>query len=394
ANKDDFLDWDKPLRGQSQNASAAFRNMVEDVERKTLGRDPALGPVPEQLSRLKDRLQQFHGRQNDTPLGQWAAAESLDKATLDAMKEAGIPGIKYLDGNSRASGQGTYNYVIFDDNLIEITAKNGEPVSADVRREAIAQTQKQFALANGVGSLGDPLAHAATPLANLDMPSIRTEIDKIINRLPEGYKVQLENRLTFQERGGIVEADAVFDPTAKLIKVSLASNDPARFGRHEEIHAYRQLGLFNDDEWNALTTYARDNDLRKAYKIDDRYGELYGNRYKDDPDKLEEMLVEETIAEMWADRVSGKSYGKTIDGLIDRVMRVINAISKMLRGKGYTRIEDVYQRIETGEIGRRAEPSASSDLPPTNVDYQAYQAEMSRTQRMGDVGEVVEACRR
>lgn len=36
------------------------------------------------------------------------------------LKEHGIPGIKYLDGNSRGDGGGSYNYVVFDDQAVEI----------------------------------------------------------------------------------------------------------------------------------------------------------------------------------------------------------------------------------------------------------------------------------
>jgi hypothetical protein len=43
-----------------------------------------------------------------------------DKAASLALNEAGIPGIQYLDGGSRDSGEGTHNYVIFDDKAIKI----------------------------------------------------------------------------------------------------------------------------------------------------------------------------------------------------------------------------------------------------------------------------------
>lgn len=48
--------------------------------------------------------------------------------TVEALRDAGIPGIKYLDQQSRAAGQGSRNYVVFDDSLIEIVAKDGVPV--------------------------------------------------------------------------------------------------------------------------------------------------------------------------------------------------------------------------------------------------------------------------
>ena len=41
------------------------------------------------------------------------------------LREQGIPGIKYLDQGSRGKGDGTRNYVVFDENLINIVRKYG-----------------------------------------------------------------------------------------------------------------------------------------------------------------------------------------------------------------------------------------------------------------------------
>jgi len=42
-----------------------------------------------------------------------------------SLADNGIPGIKYLDGNSRAAGEGSRNYVVFNDELISIVRKYG-----------------------------------------------------------------------------------------------------------------------------------------------------------------------------------------------------------------------------------------------------------------------------
>jgi hypothetical protein len=44
-------------------------------------------------------------------------------AASEILRQAGIPGIKYLDQGSRAAGKGTYNYVVFDENLPKILEK-------------------------------------------------------------------------------------------------------------------------------------------------------------------------------------------------------------------------------------------------------------------------------
>jgi rhodanese-related sulfurtransferase len=41
------------------------------------------------------------------------------------LQQAGIPGIKYLDQGSRTAGDGSRNYVVFDDRIISIVRKYG-----------------------------------------------------------------------------------------------------------------------------------------------------------------------------------------------------------------------------------------------------------------------------
>ena len=45
------------------------------------------------------------------------------------LNSLGVPGIKYLNGVSRKHGEGDYNYVIFDDNLVQIVNKYSQPVA-------------------------------------------------------------------------------------------------------------------------------------------------------------------------------------------------------------------------------------------------------------------------
>jgi len=48
------------------------------------------------------------------------------EVVTDLFRQNGIPGIRYLDGGSRNAGQGTYNYVVFDDTLPTILERNGQ----------------------------------------------------------------------------------------------------------------------------------------------------------------------------------------------------------------------------------------------------------------------------
>ena len=58
-----------------------------------------------------------------------ALSKSLgsDKAASDALHAKGVRGVKYLDGSSRRKGEGHHNYVIFNDEDVEITARFSAP---------------------------------------------------------------------------------------------------------------------------------------------------------------------------------------------------------------------------------------------------------------------------
>jgi hypothetical protein len=49
------------------------------------------------------------------------------QAATEQLRQAGIPGVRYLDQASRAAGEGSRNYVVFDDSLIQIVRKYGIP---------------------------------------------------------------------------------------------------------------------------------------------------------------------------------------------------------------------------------------------------------------------------
>jgi hypothetical protein len=106
ANPDDFLDWDKPLSQQSEKV----RGILEAT-----GRSDA-SEAYRQLA--NDRARAAVGGSNNYGDPDYRGASQ-------ALRDAGIPGIRYLDQGSRDAGNGTSNYVVFDDKLIEILRKYG-----------------------------------------------------------------------------------------------------------------------------------------------------------------------------------------------------------------------------------------------------------------------------
>jgi hypothetical protein len=106
ADPDAFLDWDKPLSEQPEAAKTAL-----DAElRRYLG------------GSYEGQMPNFEGRSAGEILGQ---TDRNIVRQADTLREAGIPGIKYLDAGSRGAGDGTRNYVVFDEKLISIVKKYG-----------------------------------------------------------------------------------------------------------------------------------------------------------------------------------------------------------------------------------------------------------------------------
>lgn len=145
ANPDDFLDWDKRLGEQSANVRDKVKSLMlasreipadpegaykQAIERYNAGpKATSLTDDPEVIHaydamRLARQGDKAFDRQKIGALlqesGRWSP-EDARRTFLDA----GIPGVKYLDRGSRVAGDGTSNYVVFDDNLIEILRKYG-----------------------------------------------------------------------------------------------------------------------------------------------------------------------------------------------------------------------------------------------------------------------------
>lgn len=134
---DTLLDWDKPLSKQPKKVREALAQMGIKVDDKALREfDDAL------LSALEGTGSPDLPKQPRDPLGEeiykaltrdsaanrsalqkkfgdeaWGRADKLASLRLN---EFGIKGIKYLDGSSRSEGEGTSNYVVFEENAVEV----------------------------------------------------------------------------------------------------------------------------------------------------------------------------------------------------------------------------------------------------------------------------------
>jgi len=104
-----LLDWDKPLSEQSPEVQNTLREA-------------------EIANRSGQNLLQMD------PTGQAiVSALGRDEGASEYLASLGIPGLRYLDGSSRSKGAGTYNYVIWDQKVLDRIAlleRNGEKLDA------------------------------------------------------------------------------------------------------------------------------------------------------------------------------------------------------------------------------------------------------------------------
>ena len=142
--------------------------------------------------------------------------------------------------------------------------------------------------------------------------------------------------------------------TGHIIAWALNSDDPFLTGRHEAVHALRQAGLFTNEEWKALEEYSVDHWMDK-HQIERRY-----------PNHPWEAQAEEGVAEGFAHwRQYADALPPVIRGAfkhLDLLLRRIADAVKQRLGANVS-AQDVLGRIESGEVGRRAQMRGETTEP-------------------------------
>jgi hypothetical protein len=157
-----MLDWDAPLSEQpeimkimqgsnTQTTAGSVPRTAPRVSLEEIG-DADLAPTGRDLyeklvfradRELNDGVVRLA---RDAPR---AGRTNAQQIASEQLKELGIPGIKYFDGTSRAAGEGTRNYVVFDENIITITKRNGEPVTQAEREQVLPESPAPLAQSKG-----------------------------------------------------------------------------------------------------------------------------------------------------------------------------------------------------------------------------------------------------
>lgn len=168
-----LLDWDKPLSEQSEVVKNALNSIDIESYRKEFNKDPNNHSAAEVLVRTRQLQEALSGTRQMTGKEAYRSLVSLatqqlnvkagsqafredDKNASEYLAKLGIPGNRYLDGNSRRykdwkgnftgySGEPTYNYVIWDQSVLDsisLLERNGKTMD-NMRFSTAVEAGKQ-----------------------------------------------------------------------------------------------------------------------------------------------------------------------------------------------------------------------------------------------------------
>lgn len=147
--EDEYLLWDKPLSEQSEKVLAALKKLdyvvVSDTTDSQVqidgqwyarrifkdGESLSIGDYPHGYTGEQFYAALTKSMAKPEPKPSWTSisidtdgrAWSGQRAASKYLHSLGIKGIKYLDGTSRSKGEGSYSYILFSEDDIEIKAK-------------------------------------------------------------------------------------------------------------------------------------------------------------------------------------------------------------------------------------------------------------------------------
>lgn len=148
ANPEDFLDWDAPMSAQPENLqemarTADLSGLSGRMRNKFLHWRGEYDP-PE-IDGVQLVVPEPTGNDLHSILTDYGNDPARNAEMTRGLAGQGIPGIRYLDQGSRGAGDGTRNYVVFDENLIKIVNKYGIAGAAAMLGVSAAEVEAAMA---------------------------------------------------------------------------------------------------------------------------------------------------------------------------------------------------------------------------------------------------------
>lgn len=245
----------------------------------------------------------------------------------------------------------------------------------DELRDRVMMGLPQFLRASG-GTLPEGAERVAAGIATKapegmspDDMLVAQEVNNTVARMLPGAEVRMAGKLYSTGEAG--KAGEVFGAYRRPLNVresrgvvdwSLAAPDAVGVARHEVLHGLRETGLFKLVEWDALTTAARDEDWIGQAKLPEGY--------------KPEQLLEEAIAEKFRTwrRADPDTRVRSLSSVaykaFTRLERLLGKVGEMARRYMGLKpsADDVFSRIESGEVGKREAGAEQSTFAVTQAE--------------------------
>jgi hypothetical protein len=179
-----MLDWDKPLSQQHPDVQAALLsskdktivNAINDIPVAVNGGEywKYRGNTYASKAEALDDATGMEITSGRTGLGNTPSEVSA------RLKELGIPGIRYLDADSRAAGKGTSNFVVFpgEEDALTILERNQQPIKKESTRIAdnpdtmMMEVEDQKFVGGGIAKAAKTAAKSAVATRELEKQAV------------------------------------------------------------------------------------------------------------------------------------------------------------------------------------------------------------------------------
>lgn len=289
------------------------------------------------IAEIKARQESYQTPLTVTPIG----VKKVKPKSYVVRKGEGIQTVK----QTREEAEQAIFEDLSDADLQELAKKR----SPALQKRVNAELQRRAA------------APAKTAPATAATPEQQAKLDQFKKDLP----AMLE-RFGLKDVGlkivDAIEGGAEGSYQAKLIQIALSAEKPIQTLRHEAIHALKELGFFTPQQWAALERQARKEWVQKylkdkpsPYKDKDgnflsRYDAYKTPKIASRDGLTEEDLIEEAIADAFADWDSSKAPGGMLTALLNKMRNFFSALRSYLNGEGFQTYKDVFGKVEKGEL--------------------------------------------
>ena len=325
---------------------------------------------------------------------------------------------EYVYDLTATKGESTEDYAQRLTNMGVAPEVISDLVESETSRQAEIEANKNRILSPAGKDITDVVAaeNERKKLLKERDKRFREEVKKVAKRLkiPNRVTVKLVNRINKERELGTWEAtkrdyrdpagkvlisvtEAMFDGDGNPVSEEQAVINMARTLHHEGIHAFRDLDLFTDREWNILKKYTErvkvpESVSKQAFDNKESFNDLAKRTYNDlDTDSQNEEAVA-MLFEYWSQNKS-IATGKP-RSLFQRIADFIRSIIYSSNAAGFRSPIDILQDIESGVIGARTVGEVRSlreldRAAALGIDLQAVQAE--EVDKELDVGATLDA---